>query len=478
MEEDQEFKTLEIQENLLVYSKSKNKLILIYGTVISLLILIGLILFIIFLSKKDNNSNANSINDNDNNNVNNNKDNANDEIERFYPIIPSFIKGDDNGNCELNKGGLSLVEGSKIQFIKKRLSDVFQKEYHEMTKVSGKLDISLSADISIYHNDINFKNHFEYIKEKEENSNSCFLIAKYDLGSLSINNDDISLSDQMKKKINNIAEDNFLNDIEKAEELDKIFKSYGFFIPLTINLGGQFIVDSKDIESASNSKVLNDLILAINGSFNYNNDTINGTGNSSISYDKINIMKNMFNFKKTSIVGGNIYKNNFEDWVSTLTLENCEIIGYSNIIPITDLLDNELKRKLLKPLKEMEKKYNNRKRYIETYQNIKKDYIRSNWVKERKGTDGDGLIKEDDLIYLKKFKIEKEWSTFYVEKDFKEPFEDIIVGWRIDSQKDHNGEWRLEENPLLKNKMDAHFSSQWLRGITYEISIYFMDYPE
>ena len=337
-----------------------------------------------------------------------------------------------------------------------------------MTKVSGKLDTSLSADISIFHNDVSFKNYFEYIKEGEINSNSSFLIAKYDLGSLGINNDDVLLNAQMKNKINYIAEDNSLNDTEKAEELDKIFKSYGFFIPLKINLGGQFIVDSKDIESASSSKVLNDLILAIKIE----------TSNSSISGNKINIMKNMFNFKKTSIVGGNVFKDNFDDWLSTLTLENCEITGYSNIIPITDLLDIELERKILKPLKEIEKKYKNRKSYIEIYKNIKNNFIGKTWVKERKGTDADGLAQEDDLIYLKKFKIEKEWSTFYVEKDFKGPFEDIIVGWRIDSQKDHNGEWRLEENPLLKNQMNAHFSSSWLRGITYEISIYFMDYPE
>jgi len=473
MEEDHQLKNIEIEikEELLGYSKSKTKLILIYGTVISVLILIGIIILIISLSKKDNN---NTGNDNDNvNNNNDNKGNINDKIKRFFPLIPSFIKGDASGNCELNKGGLNLLKTSEIQFIKNYLSLVENKKYYEMTKISGRLDTSLSGDISIFHNDINFKNYFEYIKEGEYNSISSFLIAKYDLGSLSINNDDISLSDQMKKKINYIAEDNSLNDIEKAEELDKIFKSYGYFIPLKINLGGQFIIDSKDIESATSTKVLNDLIIAINRTLDYNNNTTNANINSSI----IDIMKNMFNFKKTSIVGGNIYENNFDDWLNTLTLENCEIIGYSNIIPITDLLDNELKKTILNPLKEIEKKYNNRKRYIEIYQNIKKNLGKS-WVKERKGDDGDGLIKEDDLIYLKKFKIEKEWSTFYVERDFKEPFEDIIVGWKINSQKDNNGKWSIEENPLLKNKMEAHFSSEFLRGIIYEIYIYFMDYPE
>jgi excinuclease UvrABC ATPase subunit len=180
--------------------------------------------------------------------------------------------------------------------MKKFISSVENKKFYEMTKVSGRFDTSLSADVSIYHNDVSFKNHFEYIKEKEVNSTSCFLIAKYDLGSLSINNDDISLSDQMKKKINYIAEDYSLNDTEKAEELDKAFESYGFFIPLKINLGGQFIIDSKDIESATSTKVLDDLRREFaklsdeykTADFSYNTgklrcETCNGTG--SVSMD-------------------------------------------------------------------------------------------------------------------------------------------------------------------------------------------------
>jgi hypothetical protein len=347
-----------------------------------------------------------------------------------------------------------------------------------MNKVSGKYDTSLSLDISIFHIDANFKTYFEKIKEKEYETTSSFLIAKYNLGSLSINNDDVTLSDQMKKKINNIAEDYSLNDKEKAQELDKIFESYGYFIPLTINIGGQFIIDSKDIESTQSESYLLDLIAKINANINYKDIDANITSNSSYNQNNMNIMKNIFNFKKTNIIGGNIYKNNFNDWLNTLTLENCEITGYANIIPITDLLDFELKRKISEPLKQIEKKYNNRKRYIEIYKDLQKKIENSGWTDEREGTDFDGILIEDDLIYRQNFKIEKEWSTFYVERDFKEPFADIIVGWKIDSQKEKNGKWKLMQNPLLNNRMDAHFESQWLRGIIYEISIYFMDYPE
>jgi hypothetical protein len=472
MKEDQPFQNFEIKEDLIGNSKGKKKLILIFGTLISILIFIVIIILLIILLKKSNDDSGN----NDNNVITDKKDY--DDIERFFSFIPSCIKGDANGNLELNRGGINLVKGSQILFTKKYSSSVENIQSYQMNKVSGKYDTSLSLDISIFHIDANFKTYFEKIKEKEYETTSSFLIAKYNLGSLSINNDDVTLSDQMKKKINNIAEDYSLNDKEKAQELDKIFESYGYFIPLTINIGGQFIIDSKDIESTQSESYLLDLIAKINANINYKDIDANITSNSSYNQNNMNIMKNIFNFKKTNIIGGNIYKNNFNDWLNTLTLENCEITGYANIIPITDLLDFELKRKISEPLKQIEKKYNNRKRYIEIYKDLQKKIEYSGWTDEREGTDFDGILIEDDLIYRQNFKIEKEWSTFYVERDFKEPFADIIVGWKIDSQKEKNGKWKLMQNPLLNNRMDAHFESQWLRGIIYEISIYFMDYPE
>ena len=373
---------------------------------------------------------------------------------------------------------MKLIPESKVRFTEKYSSVVENIKSYQLTKVSGKFDTSISTDISIFHNDFNFQAHVQKIKDEEYNSDSTYLIAKYNLGSLSINNDDISMSDEMKKKINYISEDITLNDIDKAKELDKIFRSYGFFIPLTINIGGQFIVDSKEIEKTTNENFLNELITKIDATIKYNNIPIDGVIDSNISYSIQNIMKEMYVFKKTSIVGGNIYKNNFDDWLSTLTLENCDITGYGNIIPVTDLLDYELKRKLSVPLKQIEKKYMNRKKYIEIFQDLQKKVRNEVWQKEREGNDGDGIVEENDLIYVKKFKVEKGWSYFYADQDFSEIFPDMIVGWKTVSSKEHNGKWTIEENPLLQNSLKIHFSSGWLRGINYEIYIYLLDYPD
>lgn len=227
------------------------------------------------------------------------------------------------------------------------------------------------------------------------------------------------------------------------------------------------------IRNNEKNKYINDLNLKTDNQC----ISLNGTLNTSF----ISILKDLYTNKKTSIVGGDTKKiHNFEDWKSSITFENCEIIGYGLTIPIIDVLDHYLRKNLEKSLGKIQKKYNNRKLYLQTIEalKLKIKQNKNKWKEKRKGNDSDGIIKENDIIYSKYFKIEKEWKTFYVNRDFNEPTKDIIVGWKKNSNKDNNGEWFLKENPLLKERMDAHFSSQFLRGINYGITIYFMDYPE
>ena len=469
MEDNQTFENSDMNKELLGLSKKTKKNIIVYGTIISALLITSIILSIFFLSK-------NKIS-NDNMDLEDTKiikfyqDDNNETVKRFFSLIPSFIKGDANGDCELNRGGLTLNSESPIIFTKEYSSIVENIKSYQMTKVSGKFDTSLSPYLTVLYGDVNFKLHIEHLKEGVYDSNSEYLIAKYNLGSLSIKNEDVSINEQLKRKLVNIAENSFLSDTEKAEELGKIFQSYGYFIPLTINIGGQFIIDSKEIENTKSEQFLLELMAKINLA-----QQKIGTNNS-VSYNEI--MKKMYSFKKLSIIGGDIKKSDFNEWIASLTLENSDITGYSNIIPVTDLLDNEIKNKMLKPLKLLENKYNKRKRYIKIIEDLKKR-INSLWKKEKvRGNDGDGLVKEEsDLIYAKTFKVEKKWTPLTVEYDFREPFTDLIVGWKITNLKDHNGEWTLQENPLLQYKMDAHFKSDLSRGISYEITIYLMKYPE
>ena len=85
-----------------------------------------------------------------------------------------------------------------------------------------------------------------------------------------------------------------------------------------------------------------------------------------------NILNNFYSNSEKIIIGGDLKKDNFEDWKLSINEKNAEIINYDNIIKITDLLDEDIKIKLKIPLKIIDEKYEKRKNYYETVNKLKK----------------------------------------------------------------------------------------------------------
>ena len=84
-----------------------------------------------------------------------------------------------------------------------------------------------------------------------------------------------------------------------------------------------------------------------------------------------NILNEFYSNSKKNIIGGDLKKDNFEDWKLSINEKNAEIINYDNIIKITDLLDEDIKIKLKIPLKIIDEKYEKRKNYYETVNKLK-----------------------------------------------------------------------------------------------------------
>ena len=94
-----------------------------------------------------------------------------------------------------------------------------------------------------------------------------------------------------------------------------------------------------------------------------------------------------------------------------------------------------------------------------------------------------GILSESDKpkVYMKKYEKKCDGKPFQkVTIYLDENFDDIIVGWRIESCwcDGTNGEWFMEENPLLSNKFKCKFVTQLFRGQRFNIYIYLMKYPE
>ena len=58
-------------------------------------------------------------------------------------------------------------------------------------------------------------------------------------------------------------------------------------------------------------------------------------------------------------------------------------------------------------------------------------------------------------------------------------FDDIIVGWKIESLRDDdkNGDWEFDNNPLLKKRIKIKFTSRFWRTQKYNVYVYLMVSP-
>ena len=393
-----------------------------------------------------------------------------EEIINFIkekPVFPCLlISKDDNGKIEMNMNCLKDIDLDNIKIIK--------EEGFEMTKRKDMYDYQVidfsnfQFDISVLHNNINYEfktKNLEKISEK-----NSLIIGKYKLYSFNINEGDLSFNSHFLNKFETIANDDSSDKI-KAKEIDEIFESQGYFIPLKIYIGGLFI----NRYNKKNSKSLRESIVRLNKTLAENEFKLKDGFESSSEND----LNKIFINQNTQIIGGDKNEKNFDKWTKSVRITNSHIIECTNIIEAKNILPNELKQKLKIPLQLVETKYLKRRKY---YQII--NALKDIQLDEYKGYDdlSKGLCKERKIpeIYKKVIDFYADKSVGYTTKAVSESFEDIIVGFKFISKRDDdkNGEWDIKFNPLLKKEIYVTFTSQFIRVEKYLIEIYLMKFPE
>ena len=401
------------------------------------------------------------------------------EFKKFYEIFPFSLKLNENGKADLEHSSLDNTSPSKLIYLKEDTYQFNKIELSETTDSSNSenIDFSVAGNFNfILHCDAKYKSKVE--EAKSNSKKSLFLVIKKVLSSLSVKRSDIEINESFKRKIEDIADEDSFTDGEKAMKLDQIFSEYGYFIPLKMNIGGYFYQEAKTIE---NENLINDMKqLEANANLNFGK----GNLNSSAEYDKSyeDFFKNLFSSEKIQIIGGDTSKKSFEEWETSLNYENARIIEYSNFIEanslIEDFLDKERKAKLKNALNLVGKKYQRRKEY---YDNINgaKEYINSITISGDQ-TKRNGLCYENDLIYTEIINIRGN-----KEQTIDISFNDIIVGWKINSNRNDgkNSKFTFDE-PILTKKVYMKFSPKSAyMGITtsdqkYDVEIFLMKFPE
>lgn len=400
------------------------------------------------------------------------------EFKKFYEAFPHSLKLNENGKAEYDHSALDSTSPSKLIYLKedKYLFNKIEIEEESSSSNSEIVDFSIAGNFKfLFHCDVKFKSKIE--EAKKESKKSLFLIIKKVLSSLTIKRSDIEINESFKKKIEDIADEDSFSDEEKAIKLDKIFNEYGNFIPLTIKIGGYFYQDAKNIENENLINEMKNLKSNVNLTF-----SSLGSLNSNIDYDKSykDFFKNLFSSEKIQIIGGDTTKKSFEEWETSLTYENAQIIEHSNFIEISslidDFLDTKRKMKLEKSLNLVNKKYEKRKEYYDNI-NEAKQYINSIDISGAH-TKRNGICYKDDLIYSEITNIDGNKETI-IDISFK----DIIVGWKITSLRNDgkNGDFSFSD-PILEKKIYMKFTPK--SGIfsdrdqKYNVEIFLMKIPE
>ena len=395
-----------------------------------------------------------------------------DEYLKKTKVFPCFLISKELGKIETIFDGFEK-ENLSIQKIKENSFIVTYQESEQDFRMI--IDSQYTEDISLFGNPLEFKAKIN--KKEERQSSQKIFVGEYKLYSFNIKEEDLSFSKYYIEKFQQIAKSN-ISDEEKSEELENIFKDTGYYIPRKIYIGGMMISRDNQFSRANTDG----LDISINSNIDKNsmNNAISGSNNSKFN--------EIYHSQSTKIIGGDYQAKTFDDWIKSIHLENANIVECGNIIEAKNILGDDLKKQLEKPLKIINEKYSKRKKYLE-----KMDYLlnlRKEKLCEMKnyGNFNRGFCEEineisQPKIYMKSFDVVTKTVFFppIVYENFHyQSNEDIIVGFYIhDNRGDgHNGQWTIKNEPLGSKEITIEFGSGFLREQNFTINVYFMKKPK
>lgn len=163
-----------------------------------------------------------------------------------------------------------------------------------------------------------------------------------------LNQDTIKLTDKVKESLKSV------NDFA---DLKKVFQEYGYFVPTTYIIGGKIMAEKTETFSGDSriSSKIQEFGIGFKAELEKAGFTLLSAESGSKSSNKdINeeSKSNSLSIHKLSLQGGDkALINNGVQWISSLTLDKWQIVGYEDLKPITDFIeDKELKAKCEKLL--------------------------------------------------------------------------------------------------------------------------------
>ena len=325
-------------------------------------------------------------------------------------------------------------------------------------------------------------------KFNRQKSETRTKVIKQKLFSLNIAEKDILLSFTFLKKFVDIM--TYPDDNVRAEKLYKIFDENGYYIPLTIHLGGMAISEIKEnISTISKSEgvdlwldVTKDKIIDVKDGDNDEKNKMNINIENKDKEEKQLEMEDNKNISK--FIGGDKEKfsrSQLDEWQKSISIDNCEIIEYSSYISVRNILPTWISKSLNKSLDLVERRYKQREKYYDIIKSLKPEhpqYIIG------KGNVEIGICKESDEIPIIKKESEnlvKDYKYFSYRHYpiSKSTGKNLIVGFSLKWKNINiSGDYQFYQNPLLKTSLQCLIESQKGLGIDVVLDLYSIIDPE
>ncbi|MEG4025555.1 MAC/perforin domain-containing protein [Microcoleus sp. S13C4] len=277
--------------------------------------------------------------------------------DTLKPLLESFkfpaaLKVTSQGLEHVNRPGVKLSEAISEEDVENEVETRDQNEayYTEWEKQAYKMlskSVSASVGIPISWLSTTFGLSASYTSISESRShskkNQLFMVAQRIVQKTKV---------ILKEETIQVTE-KFKQSVERAEnvaDLRKVFQEYGYFVPTTYIIGGKILAEDTETFLGQEDKTvkaqefgagfeaeLKMLKFTPSASGAYKSGNQNQTSQSSTQA----VRKHLMTLKG----GDEALINNGAQWISSLTLNKWQIVGYEDLKPITDFLDEELKKK-------------------------------------------------------------------------------------------------------------------------------------
>ena len=272
------------------------------------------------------------------------------QLKLLNKFPPGFLKLDSDGKVEINRTvKLNIpLENMTFSQAKNFRSETNKIENNYDDSLFSKDSKGANANISksiknIFNIGLESNLKMEDSNKKENKTKSIrykhSIFQRYI--KVSIPQKDFKFDESIKQEFKIILDKK--NDKEKINELFKLYSKYGFGVPFEFILGGKYYIyfdarseeEKKEIESKLNNLTS---ISANNQKASFNFD-LNNKNEAKAKMENLNI--------QMDVVGGNSEKkDDFNEWLKSLTLDNIEIIKYEQVIPIHEYCDEDVKNEI------------------------------------------------------------------------------------------------------------------------------------